>query len=425
MNFIWLKRDLRLNYNQAIQAARFLGLTLQPIFIFDDAIVSDLAKDDSRVNFIYDELEKIHQELRSSGSSLWIFKGSVLDVWTKILSEYKVENVFWNKDFEPYALKRDATIKALLRQRSITCHEFLDHILFEPDEILKKNGTPYTVYTPYKNKWIDRFNNVYQSTKFDHPKDIEWNKGDRTFPSKNQLEIKESEIKVKPVEWDNIINYGEYRDFPAKSHTSNLGPHLRFGTVSVQEVLERKEQNDVFQSEIIWRSFFTQILYHFPNVIHQSFKTQYDNIQWLNDESAFEKWKEGRTGYPIVDAGMRELNQTGYMHNRVRMVCASFLVKHLLIDWRWGEAYFAEKLLDFELASNNGNWQWAAGTGCDAAPYFRVFNPTTQQEKFDKNMVYIQRWVPEIFTNQYPKPIVDHKMARLRAIETYKKGLGK
>lgn len=240
----------------------------------------------------------------------------------------------------------------------------------------------------------------------------------------SDLEFGESVILVKDFQLSNVENYASLRNLPAEDSTSYLSPHLRFGTVSIRQIIHLLSPKDeVFLSELIWREFFMQIIFHFPKVVSQNFHSKYDRIQWRNKEDEFQLWCQGKTGFPLVDAGMRQLNQTGYMHNRVRLVTASFLCKHLLIDWRWGEAYFAQKLLDYELSSNNGNWQWAAGTGCDAAPYFRVFNPTTQMKKFDKASKYIHTWIPEYGTTDYAKPMVDHAFARARALEVYKNGI--
>lgn len=423
VNIVWLRRDLRLEDNKAIERAMAVGLPMQLVFIFDEHILGKLPKDDARVSFIHDQLSRINGQLTEVGSSIKIYQGKVEEAWRQILSEFNVNEVFTNKDFEPYGRKRDFAIHQILEKENITLNRCLDHIIFEPTEILKNDGNPYTVYTPYKNKWLSHFENYTYSEVVDW-KSLHWNQSNFTIPSLKEIGFEKSTITVEDYDLSQIADYANGRDFPAKGVTSKLGPHLRFGAVSIRQLLLLAQQDAVFLSELIWREFFIQILYHFPHVTKGAFRSKYDAIKWENDLKLFELWKEGRTGYPLVDAGMRELKASGYMHNRVRMVVASFLIKHLLIDWKWGEAYFAEKLLDFELASNNGNWQWVAGTGCDAAPYFRVFNPTTQQQKFDKSMVYIQKWVPEVFDSTYSRPIVEHKSARLRAIETYKNILG-
>jgi deoxyribodipyrimidine photo-lyase len=418
----WFRRDLRLNDNTALNLALARGRKVLPIFIFDTTILNDLEEDDARVNFIHETLLEINLELNKYGSSLLIKKGKPIKVWQEILAEFDVEEVFANKDYEPYGISRDQQIRALLSQKNTSFTTCKDHVIFEENEVVKNDGLPYTVYTPYKNKWLEKFHaqimniqslvgtNFYQQNK--------------VFPTLAEVGFKTTTIKVKPVNFNELGAYHHNRDFPEKDSGTNLGPHLRFGTVSVRQMVKvGLEQNQIFLQELIWREFFMQILFHFPQVVTQSFKKQYDRIEWRNNASEFELWCKGETGYPMVDAGMKELNQTGYMHNRVRMVVASFLCKHLLIDWRWGEAYFAKKLLDYELASNNGNWQWAAGTGCDAAPYFRVFNPTTQQEKFDPRYSYIKKWLPNYQEISFTLPIVEHKFARDRAISIYKKGL--
>lgn len=419
----WFRRDLRLTDNKALQLAWQSGYSVLPIFIFDENILQELPKNDARVQFIHLCLNKIQQLLKEHGSSLLCFKGKPKEVWEKLLSEHEISAVFTNKDYEPYGIQRDQEIANLLSAKNIPFYKAKDHVIFEENEVLKPDGTPYTVYTPYKNKWLSQFKPLEHL-----PNDkIEWAafyKKIFPFPSLQEIGFEVSSIQVRDYDLSQISSYSEERDFPAKDSTSYLSPHLRFGTISSRQIIAQLgEKDDVFLSELIWREFFIQILYHFPHVVQQSFKNQYDNIKWRNNEREFEAWCKGQTGYALVDAGMRQLNATGYMHNRVRMVVASFLCKHLLIDWRWGEAYFAEKLLDFELASNNGNWQWAAGTGCDAAPYFRVFNPQTQLEKFDKNLKYTRKWVPEYGTMNYTMPLVEHSMAINRALETYKAGL--
>lgn len=423
MTIFWFRRDLRLNDNTALNQALLDNTEVQPIFIFDEKIINELPADDPRVNFIYDELKKIQNILSKHGSALEIYKGNPLKVWQEIVAKNDITDVYFNHDYEPYARERDKKIYEWLLSNNIQVVNKKDQVIFEKSEVVKDDGKPYTVYTPFKNKWLKKYADT-EIKKAASPnfKNLIQNK--KTLPTKGQLGIKDASIIVKPFSLSNIESYDEKRNFPAQDAGSYLGPHLRFGTVSVRELVEIAEKrNATFLSELIWREFFMQILWHFPNSIQHNFKRKYDGVQWRNNKEEFKKWCNGETGYPIVDAGMRELNNTGYMHNRVRMITASFLVKHLLIDWRWGEAYFAKKLLDFELASNVGNWQWAAGTGCDAAPYFRVFNPYEQVKKFDKQMAYIKKWVPEFQELTYSKPMVDHKFARERALNTYKKGL--
>ncbi|MEO9966897.1 MAG: deoxyribodipyrimidine photo-lyase [Reichenbachiella sp.] len=415
----WFRRDLRLEDNTGLFQALNTGKQVVPVFIFDSAILDELDRDDARVSFIYQSLNEIHNQLLSYGSSLCIRFGEPSEVWKKLILEFDITSIYSNEDYEPYAMERDRAVRQLAKSQKVKWNTYKDQVIFGPNEVLKpSDGKPYTVYTPFKNRWLEYFkkqppiellNANYENL----------HRFSEAFPTIESFGFEKSKIAVKPYDLSQLENYKTLRDFPAADGTSYLSVHLRFGTVGVRQVIKQLSVSDeVFLSELIWREFFMQILYHFPQVVSQSFKIKYDRIPWRNNEAEFEKWKKGETGFPMVDAGMRQLNQTGYMHNRVRMVVASFLCKHLLIDWRWGESYFASKLLDYELASNNGNWQWAAGTGCDAAPYFRVFNPTEQLKKFDPQMEYIKRWVSE-----FVPPMVDHKAVRIRAINTYKKVL--
>jgi len=423
ISIFWFRRDLRIEDNTALNAALNAGLPVLPIFIFDVNILEELTKDDPRVNFIYETLSSINNHFYKKGSSLRILYGKPVSVFRKLIIEYKIAQVFFNKDYEPYSIIRDKDVKTFLADNGIKYNEYKDQVIFEEDDILKNDNKPYTVYTPYKRKWLEKFGKLTFSALPKSNSGIFVQKIS-PFPELNDLGFRPSSIKVKDYNLSHLNNYSLYRDIPGKDCTSYLGPHLRLGTVSIRQViLKLGVEDSLFLSELIWREFFMQILFHYPKVVKENFHSKYNNIEWLNDEKDFESWCNGNTGYPLVDAGIRQLNQTGYMHNRVRMVTASFLCKHLLVDWRWGEAYFARKLLDYELASNNGNWQWAAGTGCDAAPYFRVFNPTLQMRKFDKELKYVDKWVPEYVSDNYKARIVDHEFARNRAIETYKKGL--
>ena len=382
-----------------------------------------MPNDDPRVNFIYYELQKINKELISYNSSLKIFYGKPLDVFKQLSQENPELKVYTNRDYEPYAIARDEEINKLLLENGSELISSKDQVIFEKNEVVKNDGLPYTVFTPFKNKWLAKFNEegFHLELKLNSKN---FYKSNHEFPSMEELGFKKSSIKVPPFSLDRVHNYEETRNFPSLDSTSKIGPHLRFGTVSIREIVSKvKDLNDTYLSELIWREFFMQILWHFPKVVHENFRPKYNFIKWRNNEEEFEKWCKGETGYPLVDAGMRELNQTGFMHNRVRMVTAGFLCKHLLIDWRWGEAYFAKKLLDYELSSNNGNWQWSAGTGCDAAPYFRVFNPSEQIKKFDKQNTYINKWVEDLNEFSYPNPVVEHAFARNRAIASYKEGL--
>jgi deoxyribodipyrimidine photo-lyase len=430
INIFWFRRDLRLDDNTGLYQALNAGSPVLPLFIFDTGILSRLgSKNDRRVDFIHRTLTDLDHQLKRSGSSLLVLHGKPLDVWKKLIDQYKIESVFTNHDYEPEAIKRDSDITKLLEQKGITFKSFKDQVIFEKNEVVKPGGKPYTVFTPYSKVWLSKFSpaelmdysikklkdNFFRfSSSMPTLESIGFRKTDSVFPS----------LEIDP---DIIKNYDSTRDYPAIEGTSRLGVHLRFGTVSIRKLVKiAAELNSTWLKELIWREFFMMILYHYPHSANASFKPQYDRINWLNCEKDFDAWCSGKTGYPIVDAGMRELNAAGFMHNRARMITASFLTKHLLIDWRWGERYFAEKLLDYELSSNAGNWQWAAGTGCDAAPYFRVFNPAIQMKKFDPDLVYVKKWVPEFNDpSAYPPPIVDHTFARLRTLNAYKKALGK
>lgn len=419
----WFRRDLRLEDNRSIQSALSGTLPLLPIFIFDQNILEDLPRNDPRISFIHQELARIHKKLTTMGSGLLVLQGDPQTVWKSLLKRYEIKAAYWNKDYEPYARDRDRSIHDLLTKNDVEVLEQKDQVIFEESEITKDDGKPYTVFTPYKKKWLAKLQP--QDLKVEtHLNENGFFQHETQFPSIESIGFSDPIIDTPDYDLSQVSAYAAERDLPGIDSTSRLGPHLRFGTVSIREIIKQiHPEHEVFLSELIWREFFTQILFHFPHVISGNFRSKYDGIEWRNDDAEFDAWCRGETGYPLVDAGMRQLNETGFMHNRVRMVVASFLCKHLLIDWCWGEAYFAEKLLDYELASNNGNWQWAAGTGCDAAPYFRVFNPTAQQERFDPHFDYIKRWLPEYGTPAYPEPIVDHKFARERAIVTYKKGL--
>ena len=424
ITLFWFRRDLRLEDNVGLFHALESKNQVIPLFIFDDAILENLPKNDARVGFIYDSLSQINQQLLEIGSSLLIKKGKTEDVWKQLTQDFDVKEVFFNKDYEPYAIARDSAVCELLKANEIACFSYKDQVIFEEKEITKSDGLPYTVYTPYKNKWLEKYNSFRPVQEYNCEELFSnFHKNSFDFPTLKQIGFEESTIKVIPHNLKKVIHYHETRDFPALDATSYLSPHLRFGTVSIRKLVNWvANKNQVFLSELIWREFFMQILFSFPKVVSNNFKSAYDGIQWRNDEEDFKRWCSGTTGYPMVDAGMRQLNETGYMHNRVRMVVASFLCKHLLINWQWGEAYFAEKLLDFELSSNVGNWQWAAGTGCDAAPYFRVFNPEIQLKKFDEKGIYIRKWIPE-FDLGYGEPMVEHAFARDRAITTYKAGI--
>ncbi len=432
ISIFWFRRDLRLEDNSGLLEALRGTIPVLPIFIFDAEILDSLPIDDARVTFIHRNLIQMSAHLSDTqGASIAMFHGKVEDVFKNLIKEYRIETVYTNHDYEPYARARDSAIAQLLSENQIDFRTYKDQVIFEKGEIAKVDGTPYVVFTPYKNKWKQIFDPRKHLREYEASptKGSFYKSSNLPLLSLKKIGFVASTIEVPSYSVDSslIANYEDTRNFPAlKNGTSRLGPHLRFGTVSIRQMVKMAiaEKNEVFWNELIWREFFMQILWHFPDTVHRAFKPKYDRISWRNNESEFEKWKTGQTGYPLVDAGMRELNATGYMHNRVRMLVASFLCKHLLIDWRWGEAYFAEKLLDYDLSANVGNWQWAAGSGVDAAPYFRIFNPTTQVDKFDKNKAYINKWVPELQEFGYPVKMVDHKWARERCLITYKNALG-
>lgn len=427
--YYWFRRDLRLEDNhglyQALMLAKQEGAKIQGVFIFDTQILDRLSnKRDARVQFIHREIAALKKQFQQHGGDLAVWHGSTDAVWTSILAEKPGIALLCNSDYEPSALARDARIAALCESVGIPFSSYKDHCIFEKAEVTKDDGKPYTVFTPYSRKWKAH---LAQHPVAHYPSEsvvahLAPVSQETPLPSLESMGFEPFAFNYpeKTVSQSLIKEYDKRRNFPSIQGTSRLGLHFRFGTISIREKLTKAlSLNETFVNELIWRDFYLQILWHYPHVVGGAFKTQYDRIAWRNNETEFELWKSGKTGYPIVDAGMRELNLTGFMHNRVRMIVASFLTKHLLIDWRWGEAYFAEKLLDFELASNNGGWQWAAGSGVDAAPYFRVFNPALQTEKFDKQLTYIKQWVPEYGTSQYPAPMVDHAFARKRCLETY------
>ncbi|CAM3492126.1 cryptochrome/photolyase family protein [Aequorivita lipolytica] len=429
VNIFWFRRDLRLDDNVGFYKALHGKFPVLPIFIFDSEILSELPKDDARVTFIFETLQKMRNDLQQHDSSIAIYHGKPEDVFKQIITEFAVQNVITNRDYEPYAKQRDETIEKLLSKDNIGFYTFKDQVIFEKDEVVKSDGNPYVVYTPFMKTWKAKFKKEYDEKIYYTNEFLKNLYQNSRLPNLTLSDIGFTKSKIEIPEYDvtptTIQEYENRRNVPAEDATSHLGPHLRFGTVSIRKMIKKAtaEKNEVFWQELIWREFFMQILWHFPETVNNAFKKKYDRIEWRNNETEFKKWKEGKTGYPLVDAGMRQLNETGYMHNRVRMLVASFLCKHLLIDWRWGEAYFAEKLLDYEMSSNVGNWQWAAGSGVDAAPYFRIFNPTTQIEKFDKDHKYIKKHVPEFGTSNYPEKMVDHKEARERCLQVYKRAV--
>ncbi len=444
INVFWFRRDLRLQDNAGLYHALKSGEPVLPIFIFDKKILDYLEDpDDARVTFLHNTLTELKAELEALGSTLLVFYGNPIDVWQKMTAEYAIKKVFTNHDYEPYPLQRDNEIKQFLNTQNIDFQTFKDHVIFEYDEVTKDDGKPYTVFTPYSRKWkakLDSQLSDYQNSKISfylepYPTEKYFQNFYKqitsiSIPTLESMNFKRSSISIpsKTVARSVVMNYDKTRNFPALAQgTTRLGIHYRFGTISIREkALSALSLNETYLNELIWRDFYSQILQHFPHIAEgKAFRPEYDRIAWRDDETAFQKWCDGKTGYPIVDAGMRELNATGYMHNRVRMIVSSFLTKHLLLDWRLGEAYFAKQLLDFDFASNNGGWQWASGSGTDAAPYFRIFNPTEQQKKFDSEFKYIRRWVPKYGTPQYPQPIVDHKEARERCLRVYADALKK
>lgn len=427
INIFWFRRDLRLNDNRGLFEALNSDRKVLPMFIFDTEILSKLPNDDKRVSFIYQRIKLLNKQLSESKSAIAIYFGKPADVFTSLVSQQHVKIVFINHDYEPYSIQRDKTVAQILEKSGVGFKTFKDQVLFEAGEILKPDGEPYVVFTPYSRKWLEMMNE--KGIAHYDSQSMLTSLVDQLQPSMPTLEQMgfaslPCQYPEATVSDDLIRNYSETRNYPGLDSTTHLGLHLRFGTISVRDCIRKgKELSPAWLNELIWREFFMQILANFPHVINGAFRPEYNRIQWQNDESQFKKWCEGKTGYPLVDAGMRELSQTGYIHNRVRMVVASFLTKHLLIDWHWGEAWFAGKLLDFELSSNNGNWQWAAGSGCDAAPYFRIFNPAEQARKFDHQSVYIQKWLPEFNTPDYPEPIVEHDFGRKRCLSVYQAAL--
>lgn len=427
VSIFWFRRDLRLEDNVGLCQALSSDHPVQPIFIFDQNILSKLEdKRDARVHFIHTQLQGLNEKLTTHGGQLDVRVGDPMEIWQQLLKDYQIEEVFANRDYEPYALRRDKEVYDLLAENGIRFRGFKDQVIFEKSEVTKDDGKPYTVYTPYSKKWKSFLREEHLQSHPSEELKFWYSNTGLNLPSLQDIGFEESPIQIpkKVIGKDKIRDYHKTRDIPSFFGTSRLGVHLRFGTISIRTLATlARATNEKFFNELIWREFYQMILYHFPHVVEGNFKKSYDLVKWRTDEADFHKWCDGKTGFPIVDAGMRELNETGYMHNRVRMITASFLCKDLLIDWKWGEAYFAKKLLDFDLASNNGGWQWAAGTGVDAAPYFRIFNPTSQQAKFDPDFKYIKKWVPEFGTDAYPQPMVDHKLARERTLSAYKDAL--
>jgi len=429
MVIFWFRRDLRLDDNHALFKALKSGYDVLPIFIFDSNITNKLNQNDHRLNYINNVLDGLNKRLSENKKKIYIYKGDPIEIISKLIIKLKIKEIYLNKDYEPYAIDRDDKIEKLCVANNVSYNSFKDHVIFEEDQIVKKDGTPYVVYTPYSRKWIEKF----QSNQLDsYPSELNLGgfvDSDKIREVNYLMDFEKNIISPKTYNFnkDLIDKYEETRNFPALDSTSRIGVNLRFGTVSTRKIVKTSSErsNNTFLKELIWREFFIQILWHFPHTTEKSFKDKYERIEWRNDMDDFKLWCDGKTGYPIVDAGMNQLNKTGFMHNRLRMVVGSFLCKHLLIDWRLGEKYFADKLFDYEQASNVGNWQWVAGCGVDAAPYFRIFNPEEQQKKFDKELQFIKKWIPNYDKDNYINKIVDHKFARERCLNTYKKALNK
>ena len=429
MVIFWFRRDLRLDDNHALFKALKSGYDVLPIFIFDSNITNKLNQNDHRLNYINNVLDGLNKRLSENKKKIYIYKGNPIEIISKLIIKLKIKEIYLNKDYEPYARDRDDKIQKLCVANNVSYNSFKDHVIFEEDQIVKKDGTPYVVYTPYSRKWIEKF----QSNQLDsYPSELNLGgfvDSDKIKEVNYLMDFEKNIISPKTynLNKDLIDKYEETRNFPALDSTSRIGVNLRFGTVSTRKIVKTSSErsNNTFLKELIWREFFIQILWHFPHTTEKSFKDKYERIEWRNDMDDFKLWCDGKTGYPIVDAGMNQLNKTGFMHNRLRMVVGSFLCKHLLIDWRLGEKYFADKLFDYEQASNVGNWQWVAGCGVDAAPYFRIFNPEEQQKKFDKELQFIKKWIPNYDKDNYINKIVDHKFARERCLNTYKKALNK
>lgn len=428
-----------MNDNHGLSEALKSGYPVLPLFIFDAEILDKLNDDDRRVPFIHRQILQLNEELNASGNRLLVFYDKPFEVFRKLIDLVDIAGVYTNRDYEPYAVERDRIIEELLSGSGIPLLKYKDQVIWDPGEVVKPDGLPYEVFTPFSKKWLSLYNQapekltgqfLIDKSGLALPDSLKYWQTipglSLPIPSLSDLGFRESDIEypAKNLNSNKLKDYGKLRDIPSEKGTSRIGLHLRFGTVSIRECVKiASENSEVWLNELIWREFFMHILAFYPRVVDEAFKKQYDSIKWINDEELFKRWCEGKTGYPLVDAGMRELKATGFMHNRVRMVTASFLVKHLLTDWRWGEAWFAQHLLDYELSSNNGNWQWAAGSGCDAAPYFRIFNPLKQQEKFDPQFLYVKKWVPEFGSDQYPQPIVEHEFARERCLAAYKKAV--
>jgi deoxyribodipyrimidine photo-lyase len=428
ISICWLRRDLRIDDNAALYYALKRPYPVLILFIFDKKILDKLnAKDDARVSFIYQTIQNLHAALKKYKSSLLVLNDTPEKAWQQVLESYDVKEVFANHDYEPYAREREDALTEFLSSENIPFKTFKDQVIFDKDEVVKADGKPYTVFTPYFRQWEKKLNNFYKKAYPVRKYASNFLSTDPLpIPTLTQMGFEESNQNFPAINFDEKLEgYEARRDFPGDEATTRIGMHLRFGTVSIRQAVSAAmdQKANKWLSELAWRDFYMMILWHFPYVSKSCFKPAYDKIKWRNDEKEFEAWCTGNTGYPLVDAGMRQLNEIGFMHNRVRMVTASFLTKHLLIDWRWGETYFAEKLLDYEMASNVGGWQWACGCGNDAAPYFRVFNPALQEKRFDPKHLYIDKWLPEFKQQKHVEPIVEHAFARERVLKVFKEAL--
>jgi len=427
LSVFWFRRDLRLHDNHGFFQALDKSKSVLPIFIFDINILKDLNQNDRRVSLLFDRLMELNKELAKQSKKIHVYYGDPELILNELHEKIPFDALFANTDYEPYATKRDRTINNSLGKKYVKFLSFKDQVIFEKDEILSNEGKIYSVYTYYMKKWKSLFNNSMTDSYPSHKLLHKCITSDAIkcvhFLDEIGFEYSKYILYNPNLTQISLNKYEESRDNPNVNGTSNASVHLRFGFLSIREVVKIALQySEIFLNELIWRSFFSQILWNYPRVVDSCFKVKYNNLEWNSNDLLF-KWQKGQTGFHIVDAGMRQLIETGYMHNRVRMIAASFLVKNLGIDWRLGEAYFASKLMDFDLASNNGNWQWVAGTGCDASPYFRVFNPNTQRERYDPNFKYCAKWINELEENgiyRVPK-IVDAKQSRLEAIDRYKR----
>ncbi|TGE15405.1 cryptochrome/photolyase family protein [Hymenobacter elongatus] len=426
----WHRRDLRLHDNAGLAVALQSGLPVVPLFIYDREILDQLpSRRDARVTFIYDEVERLGRQTEQAGGTFLAFYGRPLEVFAQLVQHYEVAGVYTNEDYEPYAAVRDAAIAELIKPAGTEFRVFKDQVIFAKNEILSKSGTPPRVFGAYSKTWLaalrDEHLVPYPSTEHFVESNLMPLAEAAPRPTLEQMGFERYEQFVPAAELPAaalVSNYHNTRDKPGLVNSSTRrSVHLRFGTLSVRELMQQaKELNPKLLNELIWRDFFMMILWHYPFTATESYDPRLRLVPYRNNEDEFRAWCEGRTGYPLVDAGMRELNQTGYMPNRARIAAAGFLVKHLLIDWRWGDRYFADKLLDYDMSQNVGNWQWMAGTGAVAAPWFRVYSPQSQQEQYDTTFDYVRQWIPEFGTRDYPTPIVEHKFARERAIATFR-----